>query len=104
MEGDSREIFILRQKLSDRDETICQLKKENEANEDTIKMLKKRLQHLDNQPLSAEIVKKEQRDVKPPLFFSSIEAGTHSSMHYSAAQQKSRFFSKLACRLVFNCR
>ena len=98
MEGDSREIFILRQKLSDRDETICQLRKESEANEDTIKMLKernqqlrkeneanedtinmlkKRLQHVDDQPLSAGVVKKEQKDVKPPLFHSS-EQGTHT--------------------------
>ena len=80
MEGDSREIFILRQKLSDRDETICQLRKESEANEDTIKMLKKRLQHLDDQPLSAGVVKKEQKEIKPPLFH-SFEQGTHTPMY-----------------------
>ena len=45
MEGDGRDIFILRQKLSDRDETICQLRKESEANEDTIKMQKERNEH-----------------------------------------------------------
>ena len=80
MEGDSREIFILRQELSDRDETICQLRKENEANEDTIKMLKKRLQHLDDQSSSAGVVKKEQKEIKPPLFH-SFEQGTHTPMH-----------------------
>ena len=33
-----------------------------------------------------------------------IISSTNYVVLYSAAQQKSRFFSKLACRLVFNCR
>ena len=101
MEGDSREIFILRQELSDRDETICQLRKESEANEDTIKMLKERnqqlrkenganedtikmqkeeIQQLRNQLLSAGVVEKEQKQIKPPLFH-FFEQGTHTSMY-----------------------
>ena len=77
MEGDGREIFILRQKLNDRDDIIFQLRKESEANEDTIKMLKERNQQLTNQLLSAGVAKKEQKEVKPPLFHSS-EQGTHT--------------------------
>ena len=98
MEGDSREIFILRQELSDRDETICQLRKESEANEDTIKMFKEKnqqlrkenedtievqkeeIQQLRNRLLSAGIVKKEQKEIKPPLLH-SFEQGTHTSMY-----------------------
>ena len=34
----------------------------------------------------------------------SISGSLNLVKAYSAAQQKSRFFSKLACRLVFNCR
>ena len=80
MEGDGREIFILRQELNDREETICQLRKENEANEDTIKMQKEKIQQLHDQLLSAGVVKKEQKEIKPPLFH-SFEQGTHTSMY-----------------------
>ena len=72
MEGDGRDIFILRQKLNDRDETICQLRKESE---NTIKMQKEEIQQLRDQLLSAGVMKKEQKDVKPPLFH-SFEQGT----------------------------
>ena len=101
MEGDGRKMFILRQELSDRDETICQLRKESEANEDTIKMLKERnqqlrkeneanedtikvqkeeIQQLRNQLLSAGVVKKEKKEIKPPLFH-FFEQGTHNFMY-----------------------
>ena len=76
MEGDSRNIFILRQKLNDREETNCQLRKENEAIKDTIKIQKEEIQQLHDQLLSAGVVKKEQKEIKPPLFH-SFEQGTH---------------------------
>ena len=77
MEGDSREIFILRQKLNDREETICQLRKENEANKDTIKMQKEEIQQLHDQFLSAGVVKKKQQ-----LFTLEMEQGYSISCDY----------------------
>ena len=53
------------------------------------------------------------RNVAYREYFDSIKFSRRINYHttmdpmyeeYSAAQQKSRFFSKLACRLVFNCR
>ena len=63
----------MRQELSDRDENIMDLKKQIEASEATIKMLKEKNQHLRSQILSAENIVKEPSVTQPKVEWSFIQ-------------------------------
>ena len=75
VEGIRKEIIILRQQLSDRDETISQLQKENEASEATIKMLKEKVYHLSDQLSSSGVVKREHADIRGEVGLHPIKRG-----------------------------
>ena len=70
-----KEIIILRQQLSDRDETIVQLQKENEASEATIKMLKEKVHRLSDQLSSSGVVKREHADIRGEVRLHPIKRG-----------------------------
>ena len=79
VEAVRKEIVILRQGLSDRDETIMDLEKQIEASEATIMMLKEKVQHLSSQILSAENVMKEPSMIQPKVeqpSFQLLEPGS----------------------------
>ena len=70
-----KEIVILRQQLSDRDETIGQQQKEIEASEATIKMLKEKVHHLSDQLSSFGVVKREHADIRGEVGLHPIKRG-----------------------------
>ena len=78
-----KEVLSLRQQLSDRDETISELKWNSDT---TIKMLKEKVQHLKNQLPPTQLVEKEpavtiSKDYPPA--FQSIEQGMHCLLYTS---------------------
>ena len=111
MEGVRKEIVTLRQELSDRDENIMDLKKQVEASEATIKILKEKNHHLRNQILSAENITKEPSVIQPKVERSSLqplESGTfrltfHSDCSCGYACTSLYFFLQHSILYVLPC-